>query len=244
MIEPDEIRSVLRDVLAHGLRAMARSSATAEAFAHGPERLHPQVIVRHLIEHVFRIRMFRPLDVRAMQLLVDAESGAAAEWGRYARSEAVHDRYFLRDLEAIGVDRSSVEKTTPFPSTRELVGFVDRASRHYGPLPVILYSFWAEENSDIGSARVIERTQHLYGRQAVKGASAHRSLDDTMDHAGVIVAVLAAIVRDADELYAAAEILDRITRSIGDYFSDLDAWSRSVAQVGTVSVANAARARA
>jgi hypothetical protein len=186
------------------------------------------VLVRHLIEHVLRIRLFRPLDTRAIRLLSERDPEIGGLWGRYARSEAVHDRYFLRDLEAIGLQRSFIEATLPFPSTAGLVRFIDGAMRRYGTLPVVLYSFWAEENSDVGSARIIDRVRTIFGAQAVRGASAHRRLDENLGHPGVIAALLATTIRTSSGLWVAAELLDTITEFIAAYFADLDTWRRSL----------------
>ena len=166
---PEVIRCILHESLRTGLSRMASANTTARAFARDPARLSEYVLIRHLIEHVFRIRLFRPLGSRATRLLSDAAPDVAAAWGGYARSEAVHDRYFLRDLQAIGLDRHAVAATLPFPSTVGLVRFVDAAMRLYGPLPVILYSFWAEENSEVGSARILDRTRTVFGPQRCAG---------------------------------------------------------------------------
>jgi hypothetical protein len=107
------------------------------------------------------------------------------------------------------------------------VRFVDGAMLLHGPLPVVLYSFWAEESSAVGSARTVERTRALFGPLAVRGASAHLSLDDKLDHGGLITDVLAATIRDASDLYVAAELLDSISAFIGAYFADLDTWRQN-----------------
>src|SRR5688500_16140950 len=163
MIHPDVIRGALRAVLSNGLRRIAETSQTAHAFAQAPSRVTRLVLARHLAEHALRIRAFRPLDALALEQVSEADSSAADLWGRYARSEAVHDRYFLRDLAAMGVDRARVAASPPFPSTLELVDFVHRAARRYGPVAVVLYSFFAEENSDVGSAAIIRRAGRLFG---------------------------------------------------------------------------------
>lgn len=238
MLDAETIRGTLRGVLGRGVTRVMKSNETAKAFACDPSRLPERVLVRHWIEHVLRIRAFRPLDAHAMQLLTKRHPGAAAVWGRYARSEGVHDRYFLRDLGAIGLERSKVDATPPLPSTAALIRFVGGAMRGWGPLPVVLYSFWAEENSDTGSAAIVERARIAFGPEAIRGASAHRRLDETLDHTGVISDVLAAIIRTVDDLHPAAELLTAITELIGGYFADLDAWRRQPMQTGWPQSAN------
>jgi hypothetical protein len=226
LLNAETIRGTLREVLGRAVAQTMRSNETTRAFACDASQLQEHVLLRHLIEHVNRIRSFRALDARAMQLLTGRHPAAAAIWGQYARSEAVHDRYFLRDLGAIGVDRSIVDATPPFPSTAALIRFIGGAMRWWGPLPVILYSFWAEENSDAGTSAIVERIRGAFGPQAVRGASAHRRLDETLDHTGVVSEVLVATIRTVDDLQSAAELISAITELIGDYFADLDRWRR------------------
>lgn len=227
MYAPDRIGHTLRSGLQQPLRRLLSSSATAAAFARDTAEIPPDVLLRHIAEHVFRIRMFRALDAEATRRMQEDFPDVAALWARYARSEAVHDRYFLRDLGALGIDRDRVERLEPFPATQQLGAFVAEAMADYGPLAVVLYSFWAEQNSDTGSAAVIARTREAFGDTAVRGASAHRALDDGQDHPALIDAVLAGLIRDEQDLANAIALLDAISGFIGQYFAELDAWGRS-----------------
>ena len=222
MLDAVTIRSTLREVLRSGVERVIQSNELAKTFACDPSLLSERVLTRHWIEHVKRIRAFRPLDVRARQLLTKRNPAVAAVWGQYARSEAVHDRYFLRDLESVGLERSIVDATLPFPSTVALIRFMKGAMHEWGPLPGVLYSFWAEENSDAGSQAVVERARIAFGPDATRGAAAHRRLDETLDHPGLISDVLTAIIRTLTGLHEAAELLGAITEFIGGYFADLD----------------------
>ena len=228
MVPVTLIRDTLCHVLSERLASVATTSPTAAAFARAPSTIPERVLVRHAVEHVFRIRMFRPFDARAASQLRDLNPRIADVWARYARSEAVHDRYFLRDLRAMGVERETVEALVPFAATSRLGRFMDVAGRARGPLPVVLYSFLAEQSSEVGSLPVIDRNREAFGVEAVRGASAHRNLDSNLDHVGVISSILAAIVQDTESLIEAARVLETITDLIGEYFSELDAWNRRV----------------
>ena len=226
MISPREIRSSLSAVLTQSLVLITGTSQTAYAFAKQASAIPDQVLLRHAIEHVFRIRMFRRLDALATKMLRDIDPEVRDLWAAYARSEAVHDRYFLRDLSAAGIDRDTVDSTPPFSATSRLVSFLELSSRQQGALPIILYSFWAELNSEVGSSAVIARSQRLFGADAARGALAHRNLDAHLDHAGTICRILSAVIRNEDELLTAAHLLRIISLFIGEYFAELDAWSR------------------
>jgi hypothetical protein len=227
MFAPERVSRTLRSGLRQPLRRLLRSSPTAAAFAQDPAGIPAPVLLRHVAEHVFRIRMFRALDAEATRRIETEAPEVAAQWARYARSEAVHDRYFLRDLDAVGIGRDAVEALQPFPATRELGAWAAGAMAVYGALPVVLYSFWAEQNSDTGSAAVIERTRAGFGPLAVRGAAAHRALDDGQDHPALIDAVLAGLIRDEAGLLLAIDLLEAISELIGRYFSELDAWGRT-----------------
>jgi hypothetical protein len=226
MISQIVVRQTLRAVLSDGARRLVDSSPTAAAFARDPAALEGGILIRHMIEHVHRIRMFRSIDALAERQLRTANAAMADAWARYGRSESVHDRYFLRDLAAAGVDRETVDGMPQFPATVRLGRFAELAAREHGPVAVVLYSFWAEENSDVGSNAVILRTRELFGDAAVRGAMAHRKLDEAQDHGGVISAILADVIQDTDDLLAAARLLGNITGLIGEYFAELHTWSR------------------
>jgi hypothetical protein len=232
MVEPVVIRRALCRVLSNGLANLVSTSSTASAFAWSPSALPPRVLIRHAIEHVFRIRMFRQLDARATRSLSEINPRIGDGWAVYARSEAVHDRYFLRDLRAMGLSREAVETMSPFEATLRLGRFIDACARARGPLPVVLYSFWAEQSSEAGSLPIIARNKEIFGLEGVRGASAHRNLDRNLDHVGVISDILAVIIRDTEDLIEAAGLLDTISHLIGEYFAELEAWNRSVSRDG------------
>jgi hypothetical protein len=128
----------------------------------------------------------------------------------------------------MGVTQAIVDAASPFAATLQLVQFVESSAREYGPLPVVLYSFLAEQSSEVGTPPIISRSVELFGGDAVRGASAHRNLDSNLDHVGVISDILAAILADAGELIEAMRLLEVIAGLIGEYFRELDAWSRRV----------------
>lgn len=227
LFAPAQLAALLLDSLRLPLRRLSQSSGTARSFALQPEGIPPHVLLRHLAEHVMRIRMFRPLDAKATQLLMEQDSGVVDLWRRYARSEAVHDRYFLRDLAAVGISNRSIESLAPFEATQRLGRFVGHAMQEYGPLPVVLYSFWAEENSSVGSDGVHVRTQAVFGPGAARGALSHRALDDSQEHPALIARTLTALVQDADGLLVATQLLEELTLLLQAYFSELDEWGES-----------------
>jgi len=227
MFSPEQIRSSLSAVLRQRLPFIASSSPTAGAFARHSSAIPEQILVRHAVEHVFRIRLFRPIDVLATQLLLDLDPAIGKLWAGYARSEAVHDRYFLRDLSAMGVDKNTVREIPAFESTLQLVKFLEMASHNEGALPIVLYSFWTELNSEIGSLPIIRCNERVFGVAAARGASAHRNLDHNLDHLGMICRILCAVIRNDEDLLKAARLLAVITGFIGEYFAELDSWSRN-----------------
>lgn len=228
MIAAELIRDTLCHVLGESFSSIVEKSPTANFFARDHAAIPERVLVRHVLEHVFRIRMFRPLDAFAAAKLRRTTPRIGEMWAAYARSEAVHDRYFLRDLQAMGVTRDMVDAASPFTATLQLVRFVESSGNDYGPLPVVLYSFLAEQSSEVGTPPVISRGFELFGKDAVRGASAHKNLDSNLDHVGVISDILAAILSDANELIEAMQLLEVIAGLIGQYFGQLDAWGRRV----------------
>lgn len=230
MFSAEQITGLLCSALGESLTRLVQASPMAGAFASAAGNVGSQALLRHAIEHVHRIRMFRPLDATATRLLSATDGEAAALWGRYARSEAVHDRYFIRDLEATGISREVIEATSAFASTARLGTFVSEGMQDFGALPVVLYSFWAEQNSETGSPIFQRQFEAAFGSGAVRGAAAHRALDARQDHGQLVAQVLAALVRDADDAVAAVGILDAITTLLGDYFDELSDWREHATQ--------------
>jgi hypothetical protein len=160
------------------LQRLSRSTKLAHAFFEGADLIPRKSLLRHVAEHVFRIRLFRPIDSSVSRILHENSNEHAYDWSKYARSESVHDRYYLRDLNASGLRRVTMESLAAFDATIKLVSFLDRATKVYGPVAVVLYSFWTEKNSEVGSSRIVELTRSVFGSDCTKGAAAHRALDE------------------------------------------------------------------
>ena len=225
MFSGEQLTGLLCAALREPLLRLADSSPTAAAFGSDVAAIPAHTLARHSVEHVFRIRMFRQLDGAASQMLADRQPGVASKWAGYARSEAIHDRYFLKDLASLGLGRDWVEGIPAFDSTARLADFVGRAMLPYGALPVVLYSFWAEQNSEVGTPAVISRGQAVFGSDSTRGAAAHRALDIGQSHPALISEVLAALILNDADLVLAVGLLDAITGLLQEYFTELDAWS-------------------
>ena len=185
--------------------------------------------------------MFRAIDSAATKWLTEHAPEAQPEWASYARSEADHDRYFLRDLKGMGIERDQVEAYSPFPSTIALGAYVKAAMESFGALPVVLYSYWTEHNSEIGSAPVIACAANTFGSAAARGASSHRALDEQQDHAEVVVRVLLHLIQDDRNLALAAGLLDGISHWIKQYFLELDQWRQTSQQSDPVGAGSLLR---
>ncbi len=220
--QPEQLRHLLLASMQRGLDEIERSSETAFLFARNPAALPKSTLIRHEIEHVFRIRMFREADAKAGEWLRVHVPETHEKWSEYARSEAVHDRYFLHDLASLGYDRSRVEQFSPFASTKALAAYVDGASEKFGALPVVLYSFWTEHNSDVGTTPVIESVAATFGSGVPSGSRAHRALDEHEDHASVVNNVLGHLIESQRTLALAMALLDGISLWIGAYFAELE----------------------
>jgi hypothetical protein len=223
----ETIRSVLLGQLTRQLREMTGTSALAAAFAADASQITPPVLVRHLLEHVNRIRMLRALDRRTTLHLQAAFPSLAERWARYARSESVHDRYFMRDLSQLGIERERIDATAAFPATAQLVRFLEIATADHGFLPAVLYSFWTEHNSEVGSEKIIRRAGETFGTAATRGASAHRALDRQQDHVQLIDEILLRTARSRERLSVVVGLLGVITELIGRYFCELEQWAEA-----------------
>lgn len=177
-----------------------------------------------MVEHVHRIRALRRADSLTTDWLALRHARLAADWGRYARSEAVHDRFFLKDLAHIGINRERVDRTRPFRSTSALARYLENGFHHFGGLPVVLYSYWTESNSEAASEMVISRFGETFGAAATKGATAHRRLDDALGHQRLIETLVSKLIQSERQLATATALLTNISILISAYFQELAAW--------------------
>lgn len=223
-----QLDRVLYFSLHEPLLRLGASSPMAHAFSCDAQAINEPTLLRHSIEHIFRIRMFRRLDAAASLELQCSYPQVADMWGQYARSESVHDRYFLRDVCAAGLDPENLETLQQFPATSRLGIFIGEAMRLYGALPVVLYSFWAEHGSMAGTPRIVARNKAVFGDKAIKGVTAHLALDDNQGHPALITEILKVIISNEKDLFLASTLLEQITDMIGDYFSELGNWSKQL----------------
>ena len=227
MYSKQQVHTALISELISCLNQISASSEMAAVFANREREIAPEALLRHTVEHVFRIRGFRAIDLMASKSIRVNFPDVAEQWYKYARSEAVHDRYYIRDLAAMGVSKSELENLTPFNATNQLHNFINLAMENYGTLPVVIYSYWAEQNSDIGTPVVVDKVNRRFGESCSKGALAHHYLDHNLDHADLVLDVLCAHIQSFADLTNAVSILRTISALIAEYFQDLEMWLKA-----------------
>ncbi|WYX10966.1 hypothetical protein WJ978_07900 [Achromobacter xylosoxidans] len=78
---------------------------------------------RTLIEHIWRIRLSRVSQSKAIYKIAQISPSAAQDYAHYQADEMLHDKLYIHDCEAAGVTMEEVLKTEPYLSTRLFEGF-------------------------------------------------------------------------------------------------------------------------
>jgi hypothetical protein len=138
--------------------------------------------LRHRVETVRRIRATAATDALALAAMVEEDYAAARQWADYVQTEMNHDRLYLADLQAHGLSEAAVLSVPPLPATRVLMHTLSQRIGQLGSLPAVAYSIFVEWNSSIASRKLVERAGAAFSRAHVKGANAHKAIDDKEQH--------------------------------------------------------------
>ena len=100
--------------------------------------------IRHLIETIWRIRLLRVSESKALTEIAKIHPVAAQIWANYEREEMIHDELFAQDLYSQNISKETILATEPYLSTKLLTGFFSYLLDHEGPLGVVVYSYLVE----------------------------------------------------------------------------------------------------
>lgn len=186
------------------------------------EPLNETYYIRHRIETIKRIWLTSRLDALALAQMVEEDYECARPWARYACEELDHDRLFLADLAAHGVDEDRVRKEPLFPATVEMVNMMERGIETDGSLPVVSYSLIVEWNSLRYSRLAVDRAARRFSERHVHGARSHLGIDYDEDHYDMILFIVHRLITKGK--YSESGLLDYLTevsQYLQRYFKEL-----------------------
>lgn len=182
------------------------------------EPLNTTYYIRHRIETILRIKLSSKPDALALAKMIDEDYDLARKWGKYAIQEMNHDKMFINDLKAHGLNEDDILATPAFESTLKLMNYLEHSIAENGALPAVLYSLFVEWNSDRYSHLAVAKAGKRFSATHVKGAKAHIDFDEKHNHYIQILEIAYLLVgSDAKKL----DILNDIANYFRQYFLEL-----------------------
>jgi hypothetical protein len=176
---------------------------------------------RHVLETVLRIRLNNEVDAYSLYKIGYRDNKLAATLAKYLAEEYGHEEMFLRDLKQFGLDRDGVDASSPFETTKQLIGYMYLAINQDGPLPTMVWNWFVEWYSDRYNKKITQSAAGLYGDTMVRGTMAHIQYDESHDHDDLMWRTVERAVENWGNEDKALHYLRRFIHMIGDYFQEL-----------------------
>jgi hypothetical protein len=184
--------------------------------------LNPDYVRRHTIEIILRLRMKRTVDALAIRYFTKRDPAAAKGWAQYTAEEMLHDAFFAKDLQKMGVDREAIYATEPMFSTKIQIGYYYWGLEHEGdPLALLASVYFMEYVTAKTQPEWLDNMERSLGSDKVRGARAHVNLDIDEKHADFVWGVLKSLLRDDKDVERLFRHLDAIYRLWELYFVEL-----------------------
>ena len=176
---------------------------------------------RHMIEHVWRIRLMRSAQTRVLHDITKISPEAAQSYARYQDEEMLHDKLFSQDLEKMGVDKETILETEPFLATRLLCGFMHFIAEHENPIGAICYSYLVEYTTIKLTPKQLEALSDSLGEDQIEGQKSHLNTDIVEDHLGDMWALINSLIITEDDEIMVIKYLEEFQYILAMYFKEL-----------------------
>jgi hypothetical protein len=185
------------------------------------ETIHKPYYIRHLIETIWRIRLLRVSDARALSEIAKISPKAAQIWANYEMEEMIHDELFFQDLQKQEVSREDVLKIEPYLSTKLLTGYFFYLLEHEGPLGIVVYSYLVEHVNVCLEAKKLEKMEKNLGKDMIKGQLMHAHTDEHEDHPGEVWQVIRHLITSEDDIEKLYRYFDECQDILAMYFNEI-----------------------
>ncbi|MDX1902048.1 MAG: hypothetical protein SFW66_08640 [Gammaproteobacteria bacterium] len=183
--------------------------------------IHKEYYVRNLIETIWRIRLLRVSESKALAEIAKISPVAAQGWANYEKEEMTHDELFAHDLSAQGVTRNEILATEPYLSTKLLTGFMSYLLDHEGPLGVVAYSYLVEYVNVKLEPKKLDALKKSMGEKNIRGQISHSNTDLNDDHPGEVWQVIRHLIRGKDDIESLYRYLREMQTLLAMYFKEL-----------------------
>ncbi|MFT3803419.1 MAG: hypothetical protein QM766_19680 [Burkholderiaceae bacterium] len=201
------------------------------------KKIHLPYYRRTLIEHVWRIRLSRVSQTKAIYKIAQISPRAAQDYAHYQADEMLHDKLYIRDCESVGITMDEILATEPYLSTRLFQGFFYYAIEHEHPMAPVVSNYLVEYTQAKLQPKFVRALKESMGHDSVKGQEAHLAVDSRDDHSMEMWKIL-------NQLILSEEDYAMVFRYIDDVQSILELFFREIHKDTVVEPSSPAASRA
>jgi pyrroloquinoline quinone (PQQ) biosynthesis protein C len=203
-------------------KKMAEWKATVPFASHLTEpELHKAYYRRTLIEHVWRIRLSRVSQSKAIYKIAQVSPRAARDYAQYQADEMLHDKLYISDAEAAGVTEEEILATEPYLSTRLFEGFFYYALEHESAIAPVVSNYLVEYTQVKLQPAIVENLQERLGKENVKGQAAHLHVDTTEDHSQEMWDILRQLIFSEEDFQQVFKYIDDVQEILAMFFREI-----------------------
>jgi hypothetical protein len=203
-------------------RKMEEWKRTVPFASHMKERqINMAYYRRTLIEHVWRIRLSRVSQSKAIYKIAQISPKAAQDYGHYQADEMLHDKLYIRDCEAAGISEAEIRATEPYLSTRLFQGFFYYALEHEHPMAPVVSNYLVEYTQAKLQPEIVRSLQQSLGNEMVKGQQAHLAVDTTEDHSMAMWKILTQLILSEEDFRMVFKYVDDVQEILAMFFREI-----------------------
>jgi hypothetical protein len=184
-------------------------------------QIHMAYYRRTLIEHVWRIRLSRVSQTKAIYKIAQISPKAAAEYAHYQADEMLHDKLYVRDCEAAGITMDEILATEPYLSTRLFEGFFYFCLEHEHPMAPVVSNYLVEYTQQKLQPGFVSSLEKSLGREMIKGQEAHLAVDTNEDHAMEMWKILSQLILSEEDFQRVFKYIDDVQEILAMFFREI-----------------------
>jgi hypothetical protein len=203
-------------------KKMAEWKATVPFASHFTDKNVDMAYYRRtLIEHVWRIRLSRVAQSKAIYKIAGISPKAAHDYALYQGEEMLHDKLFAADSASAGIPLQEIYDTEPYLSTKLFIGFFYYALEHESPIAPVVSNYLVEYTQAKLQPAIVSSLQDQLGKEMVKGQAAHLHVDTTEDHSMEMWKILSQLIFSEDDFRSVFRYIDDVQDILALFFREI-----------------------
>ncbi|WDD90668.1 hypothetical protein Bsp3421_000532 (plasmid) [Burkholderia sp. FERM BP-3421] len=185
------------------------------------KNIHMAYYRRTLIEHVWRIRLSRVSQAKAIYKIAEISPSAAQDYAHYQADEMLHDKLYIHDCEAAGISMEEILNTEPYLSTRLFEGFFYYTLEHEHPMAPVVSNYLVEYTQQKLQPDIVKNLKSSLGHDLIKGQEAHLTVDTRDDHSMEMWKILNQLILSEEDYQAVFKYIDDIQSILALFFREI-----------------------